>query len=133
MSAQNPVLNIDIPVVLSEVKSVFSVAALSFEGDLPASLFHLGLIMDDISAWKAKSSVIVIFHTNAGHVTLADKIYNADRNISTGNPYKGLVQDMSKSFKHLRRTPHSHHPVEDSRGNAEAFLTLKEMGLKVGW
>lgn len=94
MSAQNPVLNIDIPVVLSEVKSVFSIAALSFEGDLPASLFHLGLIMDDISAWKARSSVIVVFHTNAGHVTLADKIYNDDRNISTGNPYKGLVQEL---------------------------------------
>jgi len=54
-------------------KNVFSVASLSFEGDLPAALFHLGLIMDDIDDWKAKFLVIAIFHTNAGHVTLHDQ------------------------------------------------------------
>lgn len=94
MSAQNPILNIDVPVTLTEVRNVFSIGALSFEGDLPASLFHLGLIMDDIAAWRASASVIVVFHTNAGHATLIDSIYNADRNISTGNPYKGLIQDL---------------------------------------
>ena len=41
-------LHIDIPVKLTEVKDVFSIASLSFEGDLPAALFHLGLVMDDI-------------------------------------------------------------------------------------
>jgi hypothetical protein len=51
-----------------------------------------------------------------------------------GSLYKGLVGDMSKNFKHLRKTRHSHHPVEDARGNAEAMLHLKaEMGLKIGW
>jgi hypothetical protein len=34
-------LNIDIPVKLSDVKVVFSIGALEFEGDLPASIFHL--------------------------------------------------------------------------------------------
>ena len=43
-------LHIDIPVKLDDVKAVFSVAALSFEGDLPASLFHLGRISPPI-AW----------------------------------------------------------------------------------
>jgi intracellular sulfur oxidation DsrE/DsrF family protein len=94
MSAQNPILNIDIPVRLKEVNNVFSIAALSFEGDLPASLFHLGLIMDDIAAWKAKSHIVVVFHTNAGHAALIDEVYNKDRNISTGNPCRGLVQDL---------------------------------------
>lgn len=41
-----------------------------------------------------------------------------------GSLYKGLVGDTSKNFKHLRRTAHTHHPVDDARGNAEAFLTL---------
>jgi hypothetical protein len=51
-----------------------------------------------------------------------------------GSLYKGLVQDMSKNFKHLRKTRHSHHPVEDAKGNAEAMLHLKdELGLKIGW
>jgi intracellular sulfur oxidation DsrE/DsrF family protein len=89
-------IHIDIPVKLEAVKVVFSVASLSFEGDLPASLFHMGLIVDDIADWKAKSQVVAVFHTNAGHVTLHDAAYNADREITTGNPYKGMVADLIK-------------------------------------
>jgi DNA polymerase III alpha subunit (gram-positive type) len=49
-----------------------------------------------------------------------------------GSLYKGLVKDMTKNFKHLRKTVHSHNPVDDVRGNAEALLILKnEMGLKI--
>ncbi len=96
MSIPEKVLNIDIPVRLAEVKVVFSIASLSFEGDLPASIFHLQLIMNDIADWKAKSQVIAVYHTNAGHVTLHDQAYNADRNIVTGNPYKQLVADLMK-------------------------------------
>ena len=90
----NTPLHIDIPVKLSDVKTVFSVAALSFEGDLPASLFHLGLITDDIADWGATSEVVVVFHTNAGHATLDHAAYNADRGIATGNPYKELVTNL---------------------------------------
>lgn len=51
-----------------------------------------------------------------------------------GSLYKGMVQDMSKNFKHLRVTKHTHHPVDDAKGNAEAMLRMKdEMGLRVGW
>jgi hypothetical protein len=47
-----------------------------------------------------------------------------------GSLYKGLVKDTSKNFKHLRKTAHTHHPVDDAKGNAEAFLRMKqEMGL----
>ena len=84
----------DIPVKLAEVKVVFSIASLSFEGDLPASLFHLQLIVNDISDWNAKSRVVAVFHTNAGHETLHDQAYNTDRNITTGNPYRKLVADL---------------------------------------
>ena len=59
-------LHIDIPVKLSDGKVVFSIAALSFEGDLPASIFHLQLIVNDIADWNAKSQVVAVFHTNAG-------------------------------------------------------------------
>lgn len=94
MNDRKKALHIDIPVELKEVKNVFSVASLSFEGDLPASLFHLQLIVNDISNWKAKSQVVAVFHTNAGHVTLHDQAYNADRNIATGDPYRQLVTDL---------------------------------------
>jgi DNA polymerase III epsilon subunit-like protein len=49
-----------------------------------------------------------------------------------GSLYKGLVKDTFASFKHLRKTAHTHHPVDDARGNAEALLHLKEhLGLKI--
>ncbi len=46
-----------------------------------------------------------------------------------GSLYKGLVKDTFKNFKHLRKTKHTHHPVDDAKGNAEALLQMKEMGL----
>ena len=86
---------------LANVKTVFSIGALAFEGDLPASIFHLQLIENDIAHWNAKSEVIAVFHTNAGHVTLNDRAYNAERNIATGNPYKDLVTDLMKRGVHI--------------------------------
>lgn len=43
-----------------------------------------------------------------------------------GSLYKGLVRDVTHNFKHLRKTPHTHHPVDDATGNAEALLAMKE-------
>ena len=49
-----------------------------------------------------------------------------------GSLYKGLVRDAFQNFKHLRKTPHTHNPVDDARGNAEALLHMKDpMGLKI--
>lgn len=49
-----------------------------------------------------------------------------------GSLYKGVVKDMSASFKHLRATKHTHHPVDDAMGNAEALLRIhSELGLKI--
>jgi hypothetical protein len=49
-----------------------------------------------------------------------------------GSLYKGLVKDTFQNFKHLRKTRHSHHPVDDARGNAEALLYMKDnLGLKI--
>ena len=96
MAASEKPLHIDIPVKLAEVKIVFSVGALQFEGDLPASIFHMQLIENDIASWNAKSEVVVVFHTNAGHVTLHDSAYNTDRGIATGNPYRDLVANLVK-------------------------------------
>lgn len=49
-----------------------------------------------------------------------------------GSLYKGLVKDAAQNFKHLRKTRHTHHPVDDARGNAEALLHMRDrMGLKI--
>ncbi len=49
-----------------------------------------------------------------------------------GSLYKGIAKDAFASFKHLRKTTHTHHPVDDAKGNAEALLAIKrELGLKI--
>jgi len=51
-----------------------------------------------------------------------------------GSMYKGLVKDTFQTFKHLRKTAHTHNPVDDATGNAEALLHMKsEMGLKISF
>jgi len=52
--------------------------------------------------------------------------------MNLGSLYKGIVKDTFASFKHLRKTRHTHHPVDDARGNAEALLAIiQEHGLKI--
>ncbi len=49
-----------------------------------------------------------------------------------GSLYKGMEKDTFKNFRHLRKTKHTHNPVDDAKGNAEALLAMKnEFGLKI--
>lgn len=42
--------------------------------------------------------------------------------------YCGLERNLFAKWKHLRKTAHTHNPVDDARGNAEALL---EMGKRL--
>ena len=49
-----------------------------------------------------------------------------------GSLYKGLVKDTKKNFKHLLRSKHTHNPLDDARGNAEAMLYMRDvLGLEI--
>lgn len=48
-----------------------------------------------------------------------------------GDLYCGMVKDSFSRWKHLRDTKHTHHPVDDARGNAEVILKMRDMGLKI--
>ena len=66
------------------------------------------------------------FHHFLGHNPFGHSSSNL------GSLYKGMVKDCFQNFKHLRKTPHTHHPLEDAIGNAEALLHMKmEMGLNI--
>ena len=46
--------------------------------------------------------------------------------------YCGVEKDTFAKWKHLRKTAHTHNPVDDAMGNAEVLLLMKkEMGLKI--
>jgi hypothetical protein len=49
-----------------------------------------------------------------------------------GDLYSGLEKDFfaGSKWKRFRKTVHSHNPVDDALGNAEALLTIRELGLK---
>ena len=63
------------------------------------------------------------------HFTGANPFGHSSTNL--GSLYKGLVRDTFQNFKHLRMTAHTHDPVDDARGNAEALLAMKALGLKI--
>lgn len=48
-----------------------------------------------------------------------------------GDVYSGVTGNMRAKWKHLRKTVHDHHPVNDAKGNAEAFKIIQEMLLEV--
>jgi len=49
-----------------------------------------------------------------------------------GDLYSGLEKDFfaASKWKRFRKTAHTHDPVDDAIGNAEALLKIREMGLK---
>jgi len=64
------------------------------------------------------------------HFTGSNPFGHSSQNL--GSLYKGMEKDMFKNFKHLRETKHTHHPVDDAKGNAEALLKMKkQFGLKI--
>ena len=49
-----------------------------------------------------------------------------------GDLYCGMKGDLRARWKHLRDTPHTHDPLDDARGNAEALMKIKGMIEKRG-
>lgn len=100
-------------------------------------------VMQDFAAWikqVCKDQPIFISDNNGfdwmficwyfHHFTGKNPFGFSSQNL--GSLYKGMEKDVFKNFKHLRKTKHTHNPVDDAKGNAEALLTMKkEMGLKI--
>jgi hypothetical protein len=100
-------------------------------------------VMTNFAAWiktVAKDRPVFISDSNGfdwmficwyfHHFTKANPFGFSSQNL--GSLYKGLIKDTFQNFKHLRKTKHTHHPVDDAKGNAEALLALKkEYGLKI--
>lgn len=99
-------------------------------------------VMEDFAVWlKSLNSRPMFYSDNNGfdwqfinwyfhHFTGNNPFGFSSSNI--GSLYKGMVKNTFKNFKHLRKTKHTHHPVDDAKGNAEALLHMKkELGLKI--
>jgi len=100
------------------------------------------VVMTSFAAWLRKSSVErpIFVSDNNGfdwqfvnwyfHHFLGDTPFGYS-STNLGSLYKGLVGDVRRNFRHLRVTKHTHHPVDDAMGNAEALLAMAGRGLKI--
>lgn len=101
------------------------------------------IVMDDFANWLNENSVgrPILISDNNGydaswinyyfHVYLGRNPFGwSSRRI--GDLICGAKHDLYYNWKHLRKTPHNHHPVSDAMGNAEALLTFfKEYSISI--
>jgi len=103
---------------------------------------HPADVMPKFAAWlkeHSKGRPILISDNNgydASWINWYFLVYNGTNPFGwssrrIGDLYCGMKMDMWSGWKKLRVTKHTHHPVDDARGNAEALLKMKKMGLKI--
>jgi hypothetical protein len=124
------------------VPEALAVSGFSREQDL--AFDHPKAVMEKFAAWleeKSKGRPVFVFDNLAFdwqfinyyfHRFLGQNPFGfSGRRI--GDLYAGLVKDAFKAteWKKYRRTAHTHNPVDDARGNAEALAKLKDLGLKI--
>lgn len=95
-AAPAPQIRIDVPVALKQAKVVFNLDHAAFSGDTPIGLKHMTLMLERFKQAGTESSLVAVFHGDAGYMLLNDEAYNAARKTRTGNPYKGMVEDLIK-------------------------------------
>ena len=100
-------------------------------------------VMWNFAEWLMRNSVgkpILISDNNGYDASWINYYFHVYHNGSNpfgwssrriGDLYCGMVKDSRAAWKHLRVTSHTHNPVDDAMGNAEALLKMKEMGLKI--
>jgi intracellular sulfur oxidation DsrE/DsrF family protein len=89
-------IRVDVPVTLKKARVVFSLDHLAFSGDMPVGMKYMGLLANRFKELNTDGEIIGVFYGDAAYLTLNDQAYNAFRQVSTGNPYKGLIADLLK-------------------------------------
>jgi hypothetical protein len=115
-----------------------------------------GLTWDDVQDWPEPVDTMYQFAEWVKETTIGQPMFYADNNgfdfayinyylyrYYGSNPFgwssrninslwHGMMKDCYKSFRFLRKTKHTHNPVDDAIGNAEAIYAMyKEYGLKI--
>lgn len=90
-------ITIDVPVTLKEAKVVFNMDHIALSGDMPIGMKYMDLLNKKMKKDKTPGKIIGIFHGPAAFMTLNDQAYNANRNVTTGNPYKSVIEGLVAS------------------------------------
>jgi intracellular sulfur oxidation DsrE/DsrF family protein len=95
--AQNnvdPTLHIDVPTKLDKANVVVDYGHLVLNGDMPFALGDINLLSTDFKDWNTQGQIVMIFHGDAAFLILNDATYNENRHVSTGNPYKAILNSL---------------------------------------
>jgi intracellular sulfur oxidation DsrE/DsrF family protein len=95
-AVQEETLHIDIPTQFEKANVVVDFGHLVLNADMPFALGDIHLLASDYQQWGTKGQVVVIFHGDAAHLVLNDSAYDLNRHVTTGNPYKGLMDELMK-------------------------------------
>jgi intracellular sulfur oxidation DsrE/DsrF family protein len=111
-SPPDSVVRVDIPVKLEKADVVVNMNHLVLRGDMPVGMRYIDQMAKGFKEAGTKTQIIGIFYSEAGHLTLNDKAYNAYRGVNSGNPYKTLIADLIKQgvlIEECVETMKSHH------------------------
>ncbi|MBF0465771.1 MAG: DsrE family protein [Nitrospirae bacterium] len=87
-------IRIDIPVKPTEAKVVVNIGNDVMSGDLPLGIKYMTRMVKRFKEKNINWKLSGVFHNTAGYMLLKDGIYNAKRQVLTGNPYKTLIESL---------------------------------------
>jgi intracellular sulfur oxidation DsrE/DsrF family protein len=93
-NSNQPPLHIDIPTKLEKASVVVDMGHLVFNGDMPFALGDISLLANAFREWNTQGQIIVIFHGDAAYLVLNDESYSHNRHVSSGNPYRSLLNGL---------------------------------------
>lgn len=100
------------------------------------------LVFQNFHAWvveNCKGTPILISDNNGYDASWINYYFLKYRNVNPfgwssrriGDLFCGFFNDARYQWKKHRKTRHTHHPVDDAKGNAEAFLYLVSKGFNI--
>jgi len=100
------------------------------------------IVMQNFHSWIIENSVgspILLSDNNGYDASWINWYFLTYRNQNPfgwssrriGDMFCGYFNDPKYQWKKHRKTSHTHHPVDDAKGNAEALLYLQKQGFKI--
>jgi intracellular sulfur oxidation DsrE/DsrF family protein len=89
-------LIIDIPINLDKANVVFDVGQAVYAGHMPFVFADIQTLASGTSDLNPPAQIFAVFHGEAAYLVLNDEAYNANRHVTTGNPYATLIAGLKK-------------------------------------
>jgi intracellular sulfur oxidation DsrE/DsrF family protein len=100
-ATQSPALRIDIPTKLDRANVVVDFGHAVYLGDTLFALGDINLLADNVRTWNSTGEIVVVLHGDAAYLVLNDEAYNANRRVTSGNPFKSTLNGLMEKGVHI--------------------------------